>query len=339
MSVKLYKQFKEFHEEIKLDKESSNLKDKREILQKDISDKLPAELKKIGLDVNSSNFHFFDQGSYRQNVSTGIKSGSVDRDVAIEFEIDIDEFTDPRKIKKCIKNALFIANKRIPKIKEPCVTISYMKDGDEDVHIDFPTYAIKDGNTYLARVKERAENKEWEKCEPHGLNDYMDKLFSGDEGNQLRRIIRYLKKWKEENYSEAASNDQKPAGIALTLLAGKVFTYKQTDGQDDDLKALHSVLFNIKKLFTYDFSNDRYTIVCKLPVEPWSDTFYKMTESNKDIFYKKICAFYDNVNNAVLASEEYEAAKFLQKSFGEDFELPPEPITAYGKPRRENSYA
>lgn len=51
------------------------------------------------MDVNSSDFHFFDQGSYRQNVSTGIESGSVDRDVAIEFEIDIDEFNDPRKIK------------------------------------------------------------------------------------------------------------------------------------------------------------------------------------------------------------------------------------------------
>lgn len=46
MSIKLYKEFKDFHDEIKLDKESSNLKDKREILQKDISDKLPEELKK-----------------------------------------------------------------------------------------------------------------------------------------------------------------------------------------------------------------------------------------------------------------------------------------------------
>lgn len=41
MGAKLYKQFQDFHNTIKLDKETSQLKEKRETLQTDIKNKLP----------------------------------------------------------------------------------------------------------------------------------------------------------------------------------------------------------------------------------------------------------------------------------------------------------
>lgn len=100
MGAKLYKQFKDFHDVIKLDKESSQLKEKREILQSDIESKLPKKLEDIGIEICEPDLHFFDQGSYRQNVSTGINSITVDRDVAVEFDLDITTFTDPREVKK-----------------------------------------------------------------------------------------------------------------------------------------------------------------------------------------------------------------------------------------------
>lgn len=106
MGAKLYKQFNEFHEAIKLDKESTPLKEKREMLEFDIKSKLPDELKKIDISITKSDLKFFDQGSYRQNTSTGIKSGSVDRDLAIEFELDINTHDDPRKIKKCVRERI-----------------------------------------------------------------------------------------------------------------------------------------------------------------------------------------------------------------------------------------
>ena len=111
MSAKLHKQFMDFHDAIKLDKESSMLKQKRDALQADIEKKLPDELQNIGINITKSDLHFFDQGSYRQNVSTGIVTDSPDRDVAVEFDLDIDEHGDPRKIKKCVRNALKIENK------------------------------------------------------------------------------------------------------------------------------------------------------------------------------------------------------------------------------------
>lgn len=89
MCAKLYKQFQDFHETIRLDKESSQLKEKRETLQSDIEAKLPDKLEKLGIEITKSDLHFFDQGSYRQNVSTGIVCAAPDRDVAVDFELDI----------------------------------------------------------------------------------------------------------------------------------------------------------------------------------------------------------------------------------------------------------
>ena len=339
MGARLHKQFKDFHDTIKLEKESSQLKEKREILQSDIESKLPEKLENIGIEITKSDLHFFDQGSYRQNVSTGIKSVTADRDVAVEFDLDIASFEDPRKIKKCVRDALKIENRRKPEIKEPCVTVKYLRAGEENIHIDFPIYAIFSGTRYLARGKEFSQSYEWEPCDPHGLNDYLDGLFAGDAGNQLRRIVRYLKKWKVENYGESFTKDQIPPSIALTLMSGDVFIYQTTDGQDDDLAALFTVVKGIKDKFQYNYISEKYTIRYNLPVEPHSNVFYKMTDNYQDTFYKKWCTFCTKVQNAVDASEEYEAAKFLQSVFGTDFELPPKPQAKSGTARKEYSYA
>lgn len=339
MGAKLYKQFQDFHNTIKLDKESSQLKEKRETLENDIKNKLPSNLEKIGIEITKSDLHFFDQGSYRQNVSTGIISNAPDRDVAVDFELDIDIYNDPRKIKQCVRDALKINNVRDPLIKEPCITVKYMKAGEEKIHIDFPIYAKHLDKYYLARGKEFSEKYLWEECDPHGLNDYLDNLFAGDKGNQLRRVVRYLKKWKLENYGDFYSKDQIPPSIALTLMAGDNFIYKTIDGQDDDLEALREVIFQIKNKFQYNVITDKFTISYLLPVTPYSDVFYKMTENYQDTFYKKWSKLYNNVQNAVDASEEYEAAKFLQDVFGTDFELPSKPQTKTGNARREYNYA
>ena len=253
--------------------------------------------------------------------------------------MDIESYSDPRKIKKCVRDALKIENKRNPLIKEPCVTVKYMQAGEEKIHIDFPIYAKYNGNYYLARGKEFSQSYEWERCDPVGLNDHLDSIFAGTEGNQLRRIVRYLKKWKIENYGKSYTKDQVPPSIALTLMAGDVFTYRTKDGQDDDLAALSAVVKGIKNKFSYDLGSEKYNISYSLPVRPWSNVFYKMSVDDQDRFYKKWCTLCTKVQNAVDASEEYEAAKFLQDVFGEDFALPEKPQAKTGTARKEYSYA
>lgn len=185
MGAKLHKQFQDFHNAIKLDKESSLLKEKRETLQSDIEAKLPGELERMGVRIAKSNLHFFDQGSYRQNVSTGIVCDAPDRDVAVDFELDIETHNDPRKIKKCVRDALKIENKRNPLIKEPCVTVKYMQVGEEKIHIDFPIYAKHNGKYYLARGKEFSQSYKWENCDPLGLNEHALRHYMGPRNHGL----------------------------------------------------------------------------------------------------------------------------------------------------------
>lgn len=339
MPAKLHAQFMAFHKAIALDKAAKSLEDKREILQDDIEKNLPKELDKIGLHITKSDMHFFDQGSYRQKTSTGIESPNPDRDVAVEFPIDIKKFDDPRKIKQCVRDALKIENCREPRIKEPCITVAYLREGEENTHIDFPVYAIDQEQRYLARGKENGKSFDWELCDPHGLNDYLDNLFSGDEGNQFRRVVRYLKKWKLENYSASCSKDQMPPSIALTLIAGDKFIYQQTDEQDDDMNALSRVVDGVMSLFNYDVVSAQHTISYKLPVEPKSNVFYKMTPNSQNEFYEKWVKLSIGLHNAIKASEDYEAAKILQKILGEDFPLPPKPVAKTGAARKEYSYA
>ncbi len=338
MKPRLYDQFKEFHDLIKLDKESSLLKEKRDILQADFEKKFPKILKEHGITVNKSDLRFIDQGSYRQGISTTIDDTTIDRDVAVIFPLDIKENDDPRKIKGFARDALTINNIREPKIKEPCVTVQYLQQGEENMHIDFPLYAESDGTVYLARGKEYSSTYKWEPGDPDGLNDYLESYFAGDQGTQLRRIVRFIKKWRQEKYGESYTKDHRPPSIGITLLACQHFDYYSVDGYDDDLNALYRVVNGITNSFIPNFSGE-HTITKRLPVTPETDVFYKMTDADEEVFYAKLSEFRDNLLNAINANEEYEAAKYIQKSLGTDFKLPEKPKSTSAKSKSENSYA
>lgn len=95
-----------------------------------------------------------------------------------------------------MRDAIDYVAARTVNIKEPCVNVVYFENGEEWMHIDLPLYAECDGKVYLARGREFADNYSWEIADPKGLNqDLCDKI----NGNaQLRRIIRYIKKWRNE---------------------------------------------------------------------------------------------------------------------------------------------
>ena len=102
--MKLKKQFADFYKEIKIDEEVEDLKEKREVLQGDIENKLPNELKKHGIDLKKSEIKIFDQGSYKLNTTISNDYGSIDRDVAVMFPLNI------------VENSLALSPNRIQKI-------------------------------------------------------------------------------------------------------------------------------------------------------------------------------------------------------------------------------
>ena len=321
--MKLKKQFDEFYKEIRIAEEADNLREKREILEGEIKDKLPKEFEDHGISINKGEIHMFIQGSYKYN--TTIFSEIVDMDVAVIVPLDITVWTDPRKIKKYLRDSIDTPPRRVS-IKEPCVRASYYESGMEYMHIDLPLYAKTDSSIFLARGKESGEYK-WESADPEGLNDYLCDEINGND--QLRRIICFIKKWRDEKYKNSSSDHSVPPSIGLTLLACDMFESCTSDGIEDDLKALQKTMKAIKNLFelSYDMSGELIgaDISRSLPVTPYTDVFSKMRDSSDTyilIFYKKLSSAVDNLTNAINVESDHDAAIYVQKVLGEKFIVP-----------------
>lgn len=323
--MKLKKQFSDFYNEIRITSESETLKDKREILQNDIEAKLPAELKKHDIQLNKSDIEIFDQGSY--HLHTTIKDTVIDRDVAVMIPLDINKNPDPRKIKGYLRDALSSVSARTVTIKEPCVNVAYFENGEEWLHIDLPLYAKCDNQIYLARGREFGTNYSWEIADPKGLNNDLSGKINGNE--QKRRVIRYIKKWKNEKYKNSTLDHEVPPSIGLTYLVCDCFASASTEEGDDDLSSLQKTLESIKNKFTLTYENEKLVkadISRYLPVEPYSDIFKKMKDSSDNYgvtFYNRLSTAVQNLTDACNVSSEHDAGKSVKKLFGDEFIVPP----------------
>ena len=322
--MKLKKHFKDFYDEICIHEESEDLKEKRDTLQKDIEDKFPGEMKDHGIELKKSDIEIFDQGSYKY--STTIKSSVIDRDVAGMIPLDIKEYPDSRKIKGYLRDAVNHVAARTVKIKEPCVNVSYYENGVEWMHIDLPLYAKSDDKVYLARGKEFSEKYSWEIADPKGLNDDLCGKINKNE--QLRRVIRYIKKWRNDKYENSTLDHEVPPSIGLTYLACDCFVSSATSEGEDDLMALQQTMSNMKSMFTLTYEDEKLVkadISRYLPVEPFTDVFQKMKDASDSYgvtFYNRLSTAVQNLTDAVNVESEHDAGNYVKKVLGEEFKVP-----------------
>ena len=328
--MKLKKEFADFYKEIRIDREQDSLIEKRENVEKDIKDNLPDIMGEHDIDLNKSDIRMIDQGSYKY--STTIKGDVVDRDVAVMIPLSVSDNPDPRKIKGYLKDSIDRPARTVS-IKEPCVRASYLENGEEWLHIDLPLYASDGDSVYLARGKATSENYAWEEADPDGLNEDLCGKINGND--QLRRIICFIKQWKNEKYSGAASDHSVPPSIGLTYLACDCFSKQTGPDGDDDLLALQKTMKAIldKFIVTKDWEGNIISanISRKLTVKPYTDIFEKMRNSSESYmvtFYKRMSKAVENLTNAVNVESEHDAGNYVQKVLGTDFKVPPKQATA-----------
>lgn len=338
--MKLKKEFEQFYKDIRIDGEQNTLIQKRQILEGEIKDKFPGIMANHDIVLNKSDIRMIDQGSYKYN--TTIRSSVVDRDVAVMIPLDITENPDPRIIKGYLRDSIDIAVRTV-QIKEPCVRAAYHKEGEEYLHIDLPLYAQDDESVYLARGREFGTYK-WEPADPDGLNDDLCGKINGNA--QLRRIICYLKKWKNVHYANSVRDHEVPPSIGLTYLACDCFEVQSTDEGDDDLLAFQKTVKNICNRFSV--IKDAYgnitsaSISRYLSVQPYTDIFQKMKDSSSMYpitFYKRLCAANENLTNAVNVESDHDAAEYIVKVLGDEFEIPPKLASnKFAQSNREHSF-
>ena len=316
------KQFDDFHNTIKLDDddEKAKLREKRETLVKTLRNSLGDEV---------PTFENFNQGSYSMHTGVVPMEGNYDIDVGLIFDCKRAKYLDPVTLKKKVRDVLD-NNGRTVKIRRPCVTVNYMRDGVPEYHVDLAIYVKRDdGLLDLAKGKENSDAslRIWEISDPKKLTELICARFK-DAGDlaQYRRCIRYLKRWRDVQFYSGA-----PLSIALTVAAYKWFMpNKTTNGTYIDLLAMldwtKALLSQFQWVSAEEGLHERLKVV--LPVTPAGDLMGWMTKGQMEAFKTALEALRDVLDAAYEETLPEDACKLLAKQFGKEFPVPAKSETA-----------
>lgn len=328
------KQFEKFHEAIKLKKfdENQTLREKRDIVLDKLKSRLKVIFEEKGEPVPS--YETFDQGSYKMGTGVIPHENDYDIDVGISFKVNKDDYPDPVEVKEWVYEALNGHTRKVV-MRKPCVTVFYQKNGESVYHVDLAVYSDgscnSDGKKYLAKGKLNSlpENKSWEISDPNGLAENVGDRHSGDDKSQFIRVIRYMKRWKDYNFS--SNGNAAPIGIGLTISAYNWFSPNKTlidpvaySYKYNDLQATRSVVMGM-------LNNFGVRLKSYLPVEPYSELFEKMTDNQMTGLQEKLNSLLKALESADGEVAPEEACKTLKKVFGDDFPVPDKPDTAEKK--------
>lgn len=312
--------FEHFNDTIKLDEndERRKLRTKREILLDALRPKLKAA---------SLSFEHFDQGSYAMRTGVVPKDGNYDIDIGLIFDCLPERFPDPILLKRLVSKALSGGNRTVA-IRRSCVTVSYMRNGKPDYHVDLALYIRReDGSLRLARGRESCgpKRREWSPSSPQELTRYIRDRFAGDDQAQFRRCVRYLKRWRDENFDGGA-----PLSIALTMAAAYWFEPRQAeDGTYVDVEALHALLKKIQSNFWIPGR-----LVVRLPGPVKADLMSAMTNAQMSVFKTRLNSLRLALEKCFADTPVADAAATLASQFGSEFPVPDSALVAKESPRK-----
>lgn len=271
----------------------------------------------------------FIQGSLKTHTGIVPISGDydIDRALVIKAEVAPDNPVVPKKkTLDVLKNRGF----KNAKIKKPCVTADYASD---NIHIDFIIYKRSGNQHYLAVGKENSDenNREWSSADPHGLTEWIndDSSYCADDAreilSQFRRLVRYLKRWRDVQFSGAVS--AKIFLIGLTVMVKKCLVQSlSTEGARQDLQALRKTVENILSSDCFiEEQVGRYRVRVHLPKEPWRDIFQGSGLDTGTQLYNKLTYLKKKLVEVEGLSDECEQCRILNGLFGDDFEVPEPP--------------
>lgn len=304
--------FRRFEETIKLARfeENKELRDKRDKILDRMREKMKVK------------FDWFNQGSYE--MGTGVKPLDGDYDIDIGIVLDVDRHKyDPVTVKGWIHEAVKDHTTDV-QWRRPCITVNYRQRGETIYHVDLAILAKEQatGALHLAIGKEHSakEQREWQQDDRKGFMAAVEIRFAGEEMAQFRRVIRYLKRWKDVHF--ASEGRAAPTGLALTVAAYQWFRPATTgwgpSAAPDDLAATTSLVQAIRSQFrqTWDAPQQRslYRISLQFPFAPWDDVFGRMTNQQSQELYQRL----EKLSGWLEEARGGSTAP-LRKAFGEQF--------------------
>jgi hypothetical protein len=234
---------------------------------------------------------FHGQGSFMMNTIIEPLDGEFDIDDGIYLQVDSEPSESITTLHRWIYNAVKGHTKETPIDKNPCVRLIYAGQ----YHIDLPLYYIKEfGSPYLAH-----KTKGWIESDPRKFINWFNQ--KADSHGQLKRLVRYLKAWKDYRKGEL------PCGLVFCILAAQ---YAVFDDRDDI--ALCKTLKNIHSALHQNFA-------CYRPTTPYGENLLDYySETNKKYFLDRLMGFINSAEKAVDEDiKPAESCQLWQRHFGE----------------------
>jgi hypothetical protein len=297
------KQFEEFYTTISIDSSKRNalLSNK-----KALRDRIRGDFKAKGRTLPL----FYIQGSMDRDVSTGINplNSAYDIDDGIYLQnIDTsgstEDWTTPATVHKWIVDAVDGHTGEDVQDKAKCVRVPYAKN---EKHVDFPIYAQKDDDYYLA-----IKGKGWIKNHPKKISVWFrDERAS--KGEEFRKCVRLLKAWKD--YRESQNGQLKLfGGFQLAVLTSKHYPISYENLEELYFRLVENIknnLWAIKPL--------------KNPIDHAQDIIEGYSDSRIQKFKDEFTTMYENAKAAYESEDCDEKHKQWKKVFGDRFPKPVE---------------
>jgi len=286
-------EFKTFHDRIAL---TSNKKASLRTARNALRDKIRKHFRDV-LKLNIPKFH--GQGSYSMGTMVNPLNGEFDIDDGVYLQhldtSDKNDWPTPETVHRWLVQATDGHTGQKPIDKRTCVRVPYAGQ----YHVDLPAYGELNGDYLLAEKGEKG----WHRSDPLALTDWFKGCVKVH-GEQLRRIVRYLKAWAD---FQSSRQGKMPNGLILTVLAANHFRANERDDV-----ALANTLRAIANAVRIIFSVYN-------PVDASEELTSRLTDQQKSRFQEAIADAADAATEAINIDDRHEASNLWRKQFGDRF--------------------
>jgi hypothetical protein len=313
----IQKYFEQFHDTIRTDFEmNSTLREKKDIILKLLRRRLQED--------DHPGFDELLQGSYSTPIRMGVRPIAkleFDIDIGLRFAFDDEEYP-AKEVRKWVYDAVDGHTDSVEEMG-PCIRVGYA-DG---YHVDLVCYANWVDSSGQEQFRLAHRKNGWRPADPPALLEHVKtarKAYEGTEDSrtktdQLRRVVRYLKRWYDEAIPK--ESDAKPTGLAFLLLAiEKLSPTYALDGSADDRTALRTLARNASGLSG--------RLVAYKPTPEYEDMFGKLSDDDMDALKDRFQEMVDALDKAKAETDPAKACEALRKVFGSDFPVPEPEDTA-----------
>ena len=242
------------------------------------------------------------QGSFAMKTTVNpVGENEYDLDDGVYLQgysaFDKDEWPDTDEVHNWVVQAVDGHTKSDPEDKTSCIRVCY----EAGYHIDLPIYIVKDECCFLDDKK-----RGWTESDPKAFKEWFIGYVTDcplTHGEQLRRVVRYLKAWRDFCNVDIAS-------ITLTILATQHFS--SYSGRDD--KAVSQTVNKIYNALSSNFS-------CPKPVFPFEELLGDYSVSKQEKILKAFKEYANKTQDAVDEVNEKTASEILRELYGSRFPL------------------